>query len=72
MNRDARYLVLKREDIAKHLTFEEVGVLNQFLAKIREGREVDGKTDAEYVVRVTQQPKPADAVVAVLRNTPYG
>ena len=56
MERYNKYLVLKNEDIAKHLSDEKQLKLDALVTNIRVGRLKDGKRDQEYVVVAADWP----------------
>lgn len=56
MERYNKYLVLKNEDIAKHLSDEKQLKLDALITNIRIGRLNDGKQDQQYVVVAADWP----------------
>ena len=62
------HIVIKREDILKYLTDNQIKYLDAVLNTIADGRKKDGKkTDNSYYICNTDEPY-ADDVLAVILN----
>jgi len=56
MERYYKYLIIKNDDIEKHLSSEEVRMLDRAVNSIRFGRKKEGKQDQQYVVVAADLP----------------
>lgn len=59
------HIVIKREDIFKYLTDDQIKYLDVALKTISDGRKQDGKTDNSYYICNTDEPY-ADEVLEVI------
>lgn len=65
MNRENRYLVVKRKDILEHLSASEERQLGLLVEKICEGRKQQGKKDLECVVVESDWPEYDETWMAI-------
>ena len=56
MERYDKYIVVKRFDVLKYLSFSQEFLFQEFLVKIESGRTRDGKAPKRYVVVGEDQP----------------
>jgi hypothetical protein len=72
MERQNRYIVVKRKDAEKHLTATERSILLALSAKVACGREFDGKNHLECVVVESDWPEYEPTWAAIERRVDGG